>query len=290
MTVARQVSPLDRDADEKLVAILEAVNAPLPRAEIFARVDDDFEDEQACAKALGRLVTSGRIFRASRERPGKGEEFVYSAKPIDRTALIAAVAAKVQAAPKPKPETPTEPANEEQPMPKKAKVVDANQYLAALPAERGWVKPRELAKELGVSREAANSHLRELADDGKLQRRGSRSGLAYAAPGVAEDATSSAPAKGGKREPKRKKKTGARAVRSPRSERPRNLAEFGAHPSERPQLPAPAPGRERPICAINDQGALGITKGKDKIALDSDEIAYVVDFLERVQHVWRKAA
>lgn len=94
----REVRPMDRPLEDKLVAQLEAVGAMLPWLEIYNRFGDDFEEKEDLVRCLGRLVADGRLVKQTRPRFGKPDEIVYGAPKAARAAAIAAAGEKVQMA------------------------------------------------------------------------------------------------------------------------------------------------------------------------------------------------
>lgn len=285
MSTPRHVSPLDRPAEDRLIALLEAVEAPLPRREIFGRVDTDFDTEEDLAKALGRLVADGRLHRAMRAtRPGKPEEAVYSTKPINR---VAAIAAKAW----PSIDLPPQAQPKEDPVSRNNVAGKTRQrFVDFFTPERGWVSPAEVAKAIKLSKQNVKYHLTAFEEQGVVQASGNTSGRRYAIAGIpAPLAKEPAPkARKVEVEPATEKKR--KAPRKPRAVREKspaaNLASFGANP-----LPAPSMPRSSITWAITDQGDVAINDGKNTIKLSAKDIADGVSFLERTQLVWmRKAA
>lgn len=285
---ARQVR-MGTDPYASLLKILEN-SPPLTRGQVYALLSDDFADEADCAKALGRMVADGRLHRS-----GSSGNFLYSARPSDaldsRIETIAKAAVKVH-----------EPIatngggiQTEDAMPRtKAAGKTREKFIELMNPERGWISPAAAAKSCGTTPSTASYHLNALAAQGALQVRGYAQARRFAALGVAvAPCEEQRPEEGGSAEPSRKKKTGARAARAPRSAPPRNLANFGA-PEKAPIATLPvATGTgvtENPRCAIEDTGLFAINDGANTIRLGRKGIAKVIDFLTLTQHVWKGAA
>lgn len=97
-TAARQVTPIDREAEDRLAVVLEEASSALSRKEIFARVADDFDDEEDLAKALGRLVADGRLVRSTRPRFNRPDETAYATPKVTRLTAIASAAQQTEIA------------------------------------------------------------------------------------------------------------------------------------------------------------------------------------------------
>lgn len=260
----RAVSPLDREVEDRIVAMLERVATPLPRNQLFARFDDDFESEEDLARVLGRLVANGRLLREKRPSPA-GEEFVYRAPNGSRVDAIAAAAAKVTAI---SPQPASSP--EETPMAKKPTLDRVEQIVEFLKQEGKWFMPNEIAEALGASRTNTGERLRTLASEKRVQTVGRGRGLYYAATGVA-----------------------ARNAEEPKPPRPAPAKvearkDDAPQPARRatPNLPTTTPAPDAISWAITDKGHVAINDGKSTIRLSPADIAYGVRFLERSQLLW----
>jgi hypothetical protein len=149
--------------------------------------------------------------------------------------------------------------------------------------EKRWLKVGEVAEATGMTPQACKYHLRALEMQGQLQAAGSTTMRRYAHLSVSIDDVPPAKTEKKPRKPALRRKT-ARAKRE-RREKPVTLHE----------LPAPVPGPmpEAPandgnmVCAINDSGAIGITKGPERIALEPTEIRNLLRFLTTTRPLWR---
>jgi hypothetical protein len=305
---ARPLKMLDREA--RLVAILAAVGSPLPRGEIYARVDADFDDETQCAKTLGRLVADGRLVRSKR-----GEEFIYEAHRGNaaRVGVIASAVENVQARdihPRPParrmhvledddaeeaqlgangaPQLEIRPfvapdakgdlvTTKEEAMPKgshgQQKTAAArpfNKYVELLENRHTWMSVAEVVGILLEHKAVIGTRLRELATLGRR----------YAALGVTAAASNHA-AKARKGE-----KTEARAAGTSRHARKSVEPEEPAQPRHLPAVPSKA-GRIE--WAITDTGTVAIKDGDQTIKLSPADCEYGVGFLEKTQLLWRTA-
>jgi DNA-binding transcriptional ArsR family regulator len=277
---------MDRPIEDRLIAMLEAVDAPLSRRAIYSRVDEDFDSEEDLARALGRLVASGRLHRAMRPCFNKPDEAVYSTKPVASKVTSAQVTEptfRVTAA-KGGPEVQiTAAAPKEIPMSKNKVAGAARQRVTAIfTADRGWMSTGEIAAIALMKHPSVKYHLTALEEQGVIQSVGMTSSRRYAIAGLAAPAAEPVPKKTA---PKRKQ---------PGPRKPaRNLAEFGATPRQ-VQLPVAAPAAAsngRIAWAITDQGEVAINDGANTIQLRPEDIEYGISFLERTQLVWmRKAA
>jgi hypothetical protein len=282
----KQLSPEDR-----LVAILHAVGAPLPRTEIYARVDGEYDSEADLAKVLGPLVASGRLLRSKNTR----EQFVYQAAPGDRAATIATTA--IASAPERlQTSTPSldlhQPESDAAPPPRAPRRKETRmragsplrlQIAEFMTPDRGWLKPLEIAQAIGEDLTAVKHQLHNLLAAKELQVQGKSRNRRYASTTLPPPAT--------------RAETPTHEPSAPK--RARNLAEFGAPPG-RPNYPAPLPAPPRPshnvanesqvTCALEDSGLFAITDGNVTIRMSPSAIRKTVKFLELTQHVWQKAA
>lgn len=288
MSQARQVSPLDRDAEEKLVAVMEAVDGRLPRQQIWQRVCDDFASEEDLAKALGRLVANGRLVRDKRSNPRGGEEFVYGIP--GRLDKIAAAVSKVQPpAPAVSAAVAAVPQPEKKPM-SHPYGTTRQRVLDHFTVDRGWMAIGQLTKALDMEVNAVKYHLRPLIDDGVIKATGATNSRRYAHRDVEAPSPPAAerpPAKTVEQPStarSRSNKSASRGGPSP------NLAEFGAEPRQTMPVPMPANEPGRIAWAIEDSGMVAINDGEKTIRLAPADIAYGVDFLEKTQLIWKRAA
>lgn len=283
---------MDRTIEEKLVPLLEAVGAPITRAEIFKRVSEDVEDEEHLARVLGRLCADGTLVRRERPRFNSTPEFIYGTpKTIDvgvspqlrksieeppapagpRLAAIAAAAKKAMPTP-----TPAKEAS----MPK-----DLSKYVEYLTPARGWLNPATIGDALAVNRVTAAKYLRQLVDEGRIQTKGELRGLRFGHLDLDETDTPGSAAADPKKEKKKKPRKPSRSARL-RAARPRPE-------TPAPQLPVPIPRRGAPTpdeficCAIEDSGVVAITNGAATIRLSPAKINQVVQFLEHTQLIWK---
>lgn len=285
-----------RSVEERIVARCETIGAKVPRNSLYSHFSDDFEDEGAFAKCLGRLVADGRLARDKRKRPDSTEEFVYGA-PATLAASVragfASVVAEVKKAAGQFTETtrdgaltfvsaPTEivpakpePARKEIPMSKTSQ--KRQMFVDHLNATRAWQSPGDIAKALKQPANKASYHLNAGAEVGALQALGSGKGRRFAALGVAKPGADDRPPA----------ETSAKTARAARTDVP---------PSpERMQLvPLPLPGEPMDEvdvrCAIEDTGLFAINDGKSTIRLTPKNIDKVIHFLTMTQHVWKRAA
>lgn len=174
---------MSRDREDRLVAIVAAVNSPLPRREIFNRVDDDFDDEEDLAKTLGRMCADGRLVKTMRARFNKPDEAVYATPAGARLAAIAAAAGHVaQAAndgrehlrviaPEDPPSTPPAP-DKENDMGRKSNAEILEAVKDVILGAREPLSSGEIAKCAGVGAPAAKRALKALAAEGLAQASG----------------------------------------------------------------------------------------------------------------------
>lgn len=274
MNAPRLVRPLGLEPEDKLVALLEAMEGRLTRAQIWTRVDSDFPEEGDLAKALGPLVASGRLVREKRQGP-RGEEFVYGVP--GRVDAIAQAVEKVKAAaPAPAPITPKpeEPAMSKKIDAKRQKIRD---YFTP---EQGFASPSRAAKDLDMRVPALSYYLKEMLDAGELavigMNRMRQYGHPKAKPVAMSEATSPAPEKAAKPE-----KASGRKRSTPRAAAAALLP-----------VPAPQPTAEGggiAAWAIDDKGTVAINQGANRVVLTREQIAYGVQFLELSQHIWKGA-
>lgn len=273
MTAPRQVSPLDRKFEDKLVALVEAVGAQLSRQQIYGRVSDDVDSEEQLAKCLGRLVASGRLTRERRARFGAEDELVYGPAGAPRAATLAA--APPQTAPAPRP------TEEEDPMPKAVASNKSQKFVDYLNEQSVWLKPKAIADALDESPSNASYHLNKLAAAKLIKAAGGGATREYASLTVVVQADP-AEEKKAARKPRAAPRRAARPPPSP------NLADFGARPS----LPVPVAVdvAQDVHCAIEDTGLFALNDGKSTIRMKPAAIRKVIGFLELVQHVWKDVA
>lgn len=173
---------MTRDIEDRLVAMLDAVSAPLPRREIFNRADDDFETEEELAKALGRLCADGRLVKSMRPRFNKQDEAVYTTPRVARAAQIGAAAKNVaekeiaandgrqdlrevlELSQPPEPEAPP-PNEKENVMARKSKGEIHEAVRAAVLGAREPLSAADVAKAAGVGVAAAKRALKALAKE-----------------------------------------------------------------------------------------------------------------------------
>lgn len=153
--------------------------------------------------------------------------------------------------------------------------------------EKRWLKIAEIAKAVGMPAVSCKYHLTALEEQGQVKSRGKTSARRYAHVSVADEALDAiakpagTPLEKQKRKPALRRKT-ARAKLQRAARRPRRSKAPITLPAS---LPAPRPVETVPandgfVCAINDAGAIGITKGAERIALDPQEIRTLLRFLD----------
>ncbi len=275
------------DPESHLLAIVEAAEGALSRAQIYSRVSDDFVDEEDLARCLGRMVADGRLHRSFRQRPGAKDEFVYG---TSAPALIETIASQATT-PQPAASKKEKPSMSK---PKRRQIgATRARVVEFVVAGRGWLSPATIASELGLTSATVTYHLSALLRDGAVQATGRNQARRYAANGVAPQAPEPAPVPAPEElvvpeaAPKRRK--AKRRARAAEAAPARNLAEFGAPP--RVQLPAIAKQvTDEPSCAIEDTGAFALNDGHATIRLTPKGIGKVVRFLELTQHVWKGEA
>lgn len=284
MSGGRQVSPLDRGAETKLIAILTAVGAPLARRQIFDRVDDEFSTEEDLARCLGRLVADGRLVRAMRPRPGKEDEAVYStpgtsppprvqtsAQPAAATVMCTECGAVGDA-----PHLKSCSKNERENVVAKILGKTRERIITLFKPSAGWISIGEIAESLDLSGQTVQYHLKALVNEGKIHATGTTMNRRYAHVDVKPAGTQA------EEEPALE----ARPRRKPRAKRagPRNDSAIPPGPSN---LPVPAPAAGKINWAIDDEGTVAIRSENATIKLSPDDIAYGVSFLERTQLLWQ---
>lgn len=179
---------------------------------------------------------------------------------------------------------PTPPQHEDTMSKNKDAGVTRQKFIDLFEREKRWLAVAEIAAALDVSRVSCKYHLTALDEQGAIKSRGNTHARRYAHASVADIVLPHAGEQTSPPAPKKRKP----ALRR-KTVRARKARRINPVPITRAQ-PGPALERSKVICAISDSGALGITKGDEKLALSSDEIEQVIRFLEHTQLVWRKAA
>jgi DNA-binding transcriptional ArsR family regulator len=260
---ARQVRPLDMTREDRLVAILEAVGAPLPCRAIHERVADLFKTEVDLVRSIGPLLLQKRLLVEFRDGVR-----VYSA---------------------PKPTTPPpqpKPSNEDTMARNNAAGETREKFVELFNREKGWIAPAAIAAAVGMTQVGCKYHLTALEEQGVIKSRGKTSSRRYAHVSTPDEAPFAAaeaePPK--KRKPALRRKT-AKARRQRREKHPPVQLPV-SHGYLTPVAEPPA--NESMVCAINDTGALGITKGGERIALDPIEVRKLLGFLDHTKPLWHR--